>query len=641
MSHGGSKHNTSPNRKRRQLLSTTTKVNPKIENGFTTSKAFWKLFKASMGFMPPSSGYIPVSDDGGYAKFQAMVSDFRKRYGIRLDENEEEKMSGDREDPSREEADSKRMLADFEKRLSEQDKEYEYTPQMEDTLNWSDEAKQLADLISNDLRLEERRRPELTTRLFITNYFKTLRMKNMNIVRIDEGLNVFTSLRELSLSGNPLGSLQSLPKTLVVLNVYNCNIRNVGSETLPKLLHLGIGYNEVDDEVLNSFPNIFPSMLSLDISYNYICNFNKAMETLASMPKTTQLLIWGNPCTLIRGYTSRALVALQKVTRFDGNKIGADDRDHYAEELNKLNEEEENAKPPEPEPTEEEVMAEKEEEETDGKEQENDEGKGEKEEEEEGKTFEETATEEEDSNDYMTIFNINIKNVTNPPPPKIPPPPPAPVEEESSTESTKSKKGKKGGKKKGKTPEPSRPTSPEDMTPEDYKNLAEEQDFRYFVRIVPPSEAAEHIAYTTKAVSWDTDVNIGDVTELEIPRTGDLVPCIMFDGLKLELWESLPGDKPQPKEGEEDAEKKGDEEGEEGETVEEDIPRKDKLVAIAVVNLNELIDAKSNGVKSIDKTSIWKPPLGTRNKKLSEDVVVNISIGMNTIKPLEDAVVEE
>ena len=179
------------------------------------------------------------------------------------------------------------------------------------------------------------------------------------------------------------------------------------------------------------------------------------------------------------------------------------------------------------------------------------------------------------------------------------------------------------------------------MTPEDYKNLAEEQDFRYFVRIVPPSEAAEHIAYTTKAVSWDTDVNIGDVTELEIPRTGDLVPCIMFDGLKLELWESLPGDKPQPKEGEEDAEKKGDEEGEEGETVEEDIPRKDKLVAIAVVNLNELIDAKSNGVKSIDKTSIWKPPLGTRNKKLSEDVVVNISIGMNTIKPLEDAVVEE
>ena len=68
------------------------------------------------------------------------------------------------------------------------------------------------------------------------------------------------------------------------------------------------------------------------------------------------------------------------------------------------------------------------------------------------------------------------------------------------------------------------------MTSEiDYKNLAEEQDFRYFVRIVPPSEAAEHIAYTTKAVSWDTDVNIGDVTELEIPRTGDLVPCIMFD----------------------------------------------------------------------------------------------------------------
>ena len=113
-------------------------------------------------------------------------------------------MSGDREDPSREEADAKRMLAEFDKRLSERDEEYEYIPQMEDSLNWSDEARQLADLISGDLRLEERRRPELTTRSFITNYFKTLRLKNMNILRIDEGLSAFTSLRELSLSGNHL-----------------------------------------------------------------------------------------------------------------------------------------------------------------------------------------------------------------------------------------------------------------------------------------------------------------------------------------------------------------------------------------------------------------------------------------------------
>ena len=261
--------------------------------------------------------------------------------------------------------------------------------------------------------------------------------------------------------------------------------------------------------------------------------------------------------------------------------------------------------------------------------------KGEKSEKEEVLTEEEPEVEED--NDHKTIFNIVIKNITNPPPPKIQPPPPAPLEEESSTDSTKSKKGKKGGKAKGKTPVPSRPSSPEDMTPEDYKNLAEEQDFRYFVRVIPPSEAAEHIAYTTKAVPWDTDLSINDFMELEIPRTGDLVSCIMFDGLKLELWESLPGDVPPSKDGEEDngdAEKKGDEE--DGETVEEIIPRKDKLVAVADVNLNELVDAKSNGVKSIDKTCIWKPPLGTRNKKISEDVIVSVSIGINTIKPKDN-----
>ena len=78
-------------------------------------------------------------------------------------------------------------VAEFDKRLSERDEEYEYVPQMQDSLNYLMKRGN-ADLISGDLRLEERRRPELTTRSFITNYFKTLRLKNMNILRIDEGL---------------------------------------------------------------------------------------------------------------------------------------------------------------------------------------------------------------------------------------------------------------------------------------------------------------------------------------------------------------------------------------------------------------------------------------------------------------------
>ena len=48
---------------------------------------------------------------------------------------------------------------------------------------------------------------------------------------------------------------------------------------LPNLLHLGIGYNEIEDEVLSQFPDIFPSILSLDISYNHVCNFKGAMKT--------------------------------------------------------------------------------------------------------------------------------------------------------------------------------------------------------------------------------------------------------------------------------------------------------------------------------------------------------------------------
>ena len=203
-----------------------------------------------------------------------------------------------------------------------------------------------------------------------------------------------------------------------------------------------------------------------------------------------------------------------------------------------------------------------------------------------------------EDNDYSTVFNIHIKNITNPPPPRLPPAPPAAVEAEPSQED--SKKGKKG-KKKGKTPEPSRPVSAEDMSQEDYKNLAEEQDFRYFVRVVPPSEAAEHIAYTTKAVQWDSDISIGDIMQLDIPRTGDLVPGMLFDGLKLELWESLPGEKSPV--GEENSEEDAKIAENEEESSDEPIPRKDKLVAFTEVSLKDLVDSKSNGVKSIEKTS--------------------------------------
>ena len=207
MSHGATGHRSrnshhgkgpSPNRRRRRILNDTAAA-PPVDEGMTTSKAFWKLFRKTMGFEPSAAG-AKVEGDGGYARHQAMLSMFRRKYGIRLEEQAEEKMSGDRQDPSRESADARMMMADFDRRLAEADEEYEFTMEAEDTFDWSDEAKTLADLVASDLRLEDRRRPELTTRDFVLGYFKTLRMKDMNIVRLRPWLAEITYSLALALN---------------------------------------------------------------------------------------------------------------------------------------------------------------------------------------------------------------------------------------------------------------------------------------------------------------------------------------------------------------------------------------------------------------------------------------------------------
>ena len=132
-----------------------------------------------------------------------------------------------------------------------------------------------------------------------------------------------------------------------------------------------------------------------------------------------------------RGYTSRALAVLDKITRFDGNPVGADDRDHFAGELAALLEEEKSLVEPvidaEQQDVQEELKTE-----------------------EEGGSGEEVKSKGDgeavlEDNDYSTVFNIHIKNITNPPPPRLPPAPPAAVEAESSQED--SRKGRRGRKK--------------------------------------------------------------------------------------------------------------------------------------------------------------------------------------------------
>lgn len=190
--------------------------------------------------------------------------------------------------------------------------------------SWSNEAKQLREISVKS--------PWLIDDKFVLNHFKTLRIVNKDVTEVDANLLKFENLEELTLSCNFLSRVDSkhLPPNLKVLEVCANEISDLSSLCTrpPCLIHLGMGFNKISligDYLTGVY---WPCLLSLDLSNNNLSDLLDIVRKLSSLPKLRNLVLQGNPLSLIPGYRGYTVDSLKKLSILDDIMISADER-HY------------------------------------------------------------------------------------------------------------------------------------------------------------------------------------------------------------------------------------------------------------------------------------------------------------------------
>ncbi|KAJ8313023.1 LOW QUALITY PROTEIN: hypothetical protein KUTeg_010396 [Tegillarca granosa] len=189
--------------------------------------------------------------------------------------------------------------------------------------SWSEEAKQLREIAVKS--------PWLIDDNFVLNYFKTLRIVDKNVTEVDGNLLKFKNLEELTLSANYLKTVNSknLPTSLQVLELCANQISDLSALCVRPcpLIHLGLGFNKISfigDYLTGDF---WPFLLSLDLSNNNLSDL--CYTKLGSLPKLRNLILQGNPLSLIAGYRGYTIDSLRKLSILDDIMISADEKHHY------------------------------------------------------------------------------------------------------------------------------------------------------------------------------------------------------------------------------------------------------------------------------------------------------------------------
>ncbi|XP_064619567.1 leucine-rich repeat-containing protein 43-like isoform X2 [Lineus longissimus] len=191
--------------------------------------------------------------------------------------------------------------------------------------SWSNEAKELREIAVKS--------PWLVDQKFILSYFKTLRIVNKGVCEVDKRLLNFSNLEELTLSANHLKLVNSrnLPPNLKVLELCANDISDLADLCVkaPPLEHLGLGYNNIantDDYITGQ---IWPTLLSLDLSHNSLTDLMDIVRKLTTLPKLRNLILVGNPICLIPGYRGYVIDSLRKLQILDDIRISADEEHQF------------------------------------------------------------------------------------------------------------------------------------------------------------------------------------------------------------------------------------------------------------------------------------------------------------------------
>ncbi|NWX52153.1 LRC43 protein, partial [Steatornis caripensis] len=178
--------------------------------------------------------------------------------------------------------------------------------------------------------------PELVHGSNVFRVFRSLRIVGKGVEEIDEGLLQLQQLEELILSANQISSITSanLPRTLKVLELC-CNavadLQDLCVRPALELQHLGLGYNRLcgpsRDSCLTA--DFWPSLVSLDLSFNNFTDLLGLVSQLSSLPKLRILVLQGNPLALIPTYRGFLVDSLPKLSVLDDIHIGPDERHRF------------------------------------------------------------------------------------------------------------------------------------------------------------------------------------------------------------------------------------------------------------------------------------------------------------------------
>lgn len=191
--------------------------------------------------------------------------------------------------------------------------------------SWSKEAKELREIAVKS--------PWLIDTNFVLNFFKTLRIVDKNVRKVDKKLLRLKNLEELTLSANFIDTVntKNLPASLKVLELCANDISDVSTLCVrpPLLNHLGLGRNcisYIGDYITGDY---WPNLLSLDLSHNNLCDLMEIIRKMTTLPKLRNLILQGNPLSLVPGYRGYTIDCLRRLTVLDDIHISADEKHHF------------------------------------------------------------------------------------------------------------------------------------------------------------------------------------------------------------------------------------------------------------------------------------------------------------------------
>lgn len=196
------------------------------------------------------------------------------------------------------------------------------------TLAWSRDAPELLTRIDQDVgAAAPGLRSRYTSWEFLSGYFRHLAFPKAGVGKLDAGVEDFSSVRELSVSGNALTGIHHVPPHLLGLNAYANHI--TGSQLrspAESVGHLGLGYNDVDEAGLQDLVRDFPGCMHLDLSYNALGDLDVTLALLSKLPRLTDLVLLGCPVALLPSYRHRVITELPELASLDDHDIKGAER---------------------------------------------------------------------------------------------------------------------------------------------------------------------------------------------------------------------------------------------------------------------------------------------------------------------------